>query len=346
MAKLSKKIEKLRAILTSKKQVEESIANIDQIGEFTEDDATLMESFKRIFHKGTTQLTKFLSDLDEKGSKLIEAEDEYSIIYYVRQLLVSPFGVITRSLTNGKKFWKLSPDIMGVNSNLNRSNIQKPILEAPGEGEIVLNDSINTLTKVPGFMLKNINELNSLNTNMMIYSYQAPISLDNYFSDRLDDYNPNNFTSHGSFFISDTHSFENTQLASSLIQESLSSYLGDEDYKLYAWKKSYNPFNSEHNINSTSNVPVERVVIKDLTYINESTTEDPNTEIFVEQNPAPNPVLDVLKPISIYTDLGGRVFESPEVRKNKVKLPLLKTPVELNLHTIEGQLGPVKELND
>lgn len=341
MATLNKKIEKLRAILTTKKQVEETISNIDQIGNFTEDDTILMESFKRIFHKGTTQLTKFLDDLEERGAKLIEAGDEYSIIYYVKQLLNSPFGAITRYLTAGRTFWKASPDIMGVNSNLNRSNIQKPILEPVGDGAIVLNDSINTLTKVPSFILKNINGLNELNNNMMINSYLAPISLDNFFSDRESNYSPNNFDAHGSFFVADTHSFGNTQAASAAIQESVSAYLGGEDYELYKWKKSYNPFNSENNINNTFNIPVARLVIKDLTHLNAS---NPEAEISVEQDPAPQPVLDTENPITIYTDLGGRVFESSEVRKNKVKLPLIKTPVELCPHTIEGQLGPVKEL--
>lgn len=319
MPELSKKVEKLRSFLTTKKQVEELIGNLKDIGDYKEEDLILMESFKRIFHKGEKQLEKFISDLDELGPKV----DEYTIYYYIRQLVNSPFGVKAFELGKDKKYWKNSPDIMGVNGNLNRSNTQTHILDFLSLDREVMTNSVVSNRKIPPFMQEHIRGLEYSVDSMMMFAYDSPMQLDNYLSNKPNDYKPTNQDSHGHYFVPDTHSWEITKAASPDIFKKVEGYLKEEDYRMYVFKKTYNPFLERDNVNRTIIDILQRKVYY-------------NTNYDVKNNP--------LEFVNIYTDLVGRTFETNQVREFKITIENPNKDIDLYLHTVEGQLGDINPI--
>ena len=89
MSKLNKKIEKLRAVLTTKEQADTLIKNLKDIGDFSEDDKVLMEEFKKIFHLGTKSyaehkaLQGYYEGIDALVDGIIESyQGKYGILKY------------------------------------------------------------------------------------------------------------------------------------------------------------------------------------------------------------------------------------------------------------------------
>jgi hypothetical protein len=316
MPKLNKKVEKLRSFFTTKKQVEDLIENLSEIGEYKEEDLLLMESFKRVFHKGVEQLKIFIEDLDRLGPEV----DEYTIYYYVKQILNSPFGGIALELTKDKRYWKKAPDIMGVNGNLNRSNTQTHILDYLPLNREILTNNVVTLRKIPPFVEEHIRGLEYSVDSMMTYVYDSPLQLDNFLSDYENDYKPTNREPHGYYFVPDTHSWENTQKASEDIFKKVEDYLEEEDYRMYVFYKTYNPFLSDDNVNRTIIDVLKRKV-----YHFKNIDSDEK----------------VLEYVNIYTDLAGRLFEADAIRANSIKIETSNRNINLKLHTLKDQLGDI-----
>jgi hypothetical protein len=329
MPKLSKRVERLRAFLRTKKQADDLIENLEALGSYTTEEKDLMESFKRIYHGGTQQLEKFIDLLDATGKKL----DSYSVIYYTRQLINGPLQNYVKKLVTGKKFWKASPDGLGVLGNLNKSNIQIPILEGLKISNTTLNDNVVTVNKIPPFMFTNSKGLTEVCNSMFALAFQGSINLEpqlyvpgNSSEVRLlvEPQGTYNRLPHGSYVVSDGDSWLLTQQTSSKIFQKVKDTLGEEDYNLYAFKKTYNPFDPNDNISATGNTVVARKLHYEI--------KDPDTGT------------TVLTSVTVNTDLYGGVFESDDVRKFAIKIVTPVKDIPLSLHTVHGQLGGIDEI--
>lgn len=315
MSKITKKVEKLRAFLTTKKQVDATIENLQDVDTFNDEDKLTMESFKRVFHRGVSQVKVFLEDLDKYGPKL----DEYSIMYYIKQIFSSPFTAEVAKYIQEKKpkYWIYSPDIMAVTANLNRSDTQTPMLKSLELEAEVFNDSVVTLTKIPEHVLDN-NRMLELNTNSILaLSFLGSFQEDNLLKDKSLSYIATNDEPHGSYMVADTTSYEHTKQAAPQILEKLKEYLGEEDYRMYEFKKSINPFAKSNNT---------------------------STKIDILKRKTPYIEKDEKKYAIIETDIAGRVFESDKVREFDIKISTPSKDKKLKLHTVEGQLGSGVEI--
>jgi hypothetical protein len=317
MAKLTKKVEKLRALLVTEKQCDELINNLDKIDNFTQEDKSLMESFKRIFHKGLSQLNKFIQDLEEKGKEL----DEYSILYYTKQIINSPFSGEAEKIAKNKTYWKPSPDILGITGNLNKSSAQTPLDKLLDTEEPTTNTNVVSLTKIPKHMFDNMRALELASNSIQGFNIIGSVELDNFLSNKPLNYNPNNKTPHGSFYVKDTDSWDMTKAAAPGIYKKLEEdYLGKEDYRLFLFKRTYNPNDPEENTNLTENQIVEYKI--------------------------PYEVEGVTTFAVISGDLCGNTFESDGVREYSINISTPEKDVKTLLHTLSGQLGgilPIKK---
>lgn len=329
MPKLTKRVERLRAFLRTKKQANELIKNLDSLGEYTAEEKDLMEAFKRIYHGGTQQIEKFVEMLDQVGKKL----DSYSILYYTRQLLSGPLQSYVRKLVQGRRFWKATPDIIGVLGNLNKSNIQIPIITALKITNETLNDNVVTVNKVPPYVRANIDGLAQVCNSMFGFAFQGSITFEPTLyspgntADRRLEFEPQhiyNREAHGDYVVSDGDSWLLTQRTSSKIFQKVRDGLGEDDYNMYVFKKTYNPFAASDNISTTGKTVVERELHYEI--------KDPDTGTAT------------LTSVTVNTDLYGNVFESDEVRKFGIKIITPVKDISLNLHTVHGQLGGLDEI--
>lgn len=313
MYKLSKKVERLRAVLLTKKQSEELIGNLKTLGDFSDEDKTLMENFKKIYHAGVKQLKVFINLLEDLGKKV----DEYTISYYLTQLRNGPFKGFLSNLTVGKNYWKNTPDTLGVQGNLNRSTVETPISEL---GNTTVYD-INTLTlsKVPKFILSAHDELTKASNTIYQNCVQGSIALDEQLRETSTDifYAGVNGYPHGSYLVADTTSWNNTQAVSVDILPKIKGYLGDETYRLYEFNRDINLFDKERNIDVSSQYVVHRV----SEYLQGGET----------------------KQATISADLIGNTFESDKVREFKLEIKNDAKNTQLNLYTVEGQLGDLSK---
>lgn len=309
MYKLSKKVERLRAVLLTKKQSEELIGNLDTLGNFSEEDKTLMENFKKIYHAGVKQLKVFINSLEDIGTKV----DEYTIMYYLTQLRNSPFKGFLSALTLDKKYWKNTPDTLGVQGNLNRSTVETPISELADT--TVYDINVLTLKKVPKFILDSHNELTKASNTVYQNCVQGSIVLDNQL--REVSAQANNSTPHGSYLVADTTSWTNTQSLSAEIFPKIKEFLGDETYRLYEFNREINLFDKESNTDVSTQYVVHRI-----------------SEYFQGGD---------TKQAVISADLIGNAFESDKVREFKLEIKNDAKNTILNLHTVEGQLGDLSK---
>jgi hypothetical protein len=305
MIKLTKKVERLRAVLLTKKQSEELIKNIKDLGDFNDEDKTLMENFKKIYHSGVKQLKVFVDLLSELGKKV----DEYTILYYTTLLKNGPLSSFLGPIVSGKPYWASTPDILGTLGNLNRSTTQTPI---SGLGDtIVYDQSVVTLNKLPGFVIETYRELtNDVNT---IYKNNVLGSLLLDGALRGASPLPTNNDPHGSHMVADTTSWNNTLSATDRIFEEVKTALGEETFRLYAFNKLGNPFSSEVNSDVSSQYVVQHV----SEYISAGET----------------------KSAILSTDLVGNSFEYDEPRKFAFEIKGTAKNTKLKIHTVQGQLG-------
>lgn len=316
---MDKKVERLRAVETTAKQVQSLIINLSAIGDFKEVDFELMESFKSIMHLGIEQLKKFIDLLESKGKDL----DVYSIYYYTRQLRIGPLQAEVNKLVGTpdksvKTYWKLSPDIIGILGNINRSQVNVNI---PDFSEALTNIDSLTVAKMPVFIVQNTQEANLVANSMFDLACTKTLDFDNNNRPLLDALGDTNKSPHGFRMVSDTETLKEFQGVSSRIQPIVEEFLGEEDYRVYLGKRLYNLFTSA---NKTSNIQVERKL--------EYTDTDQDTG---EKE---------LKSLVIKTNLTGNLFDSDEYRKKDISIDTPGKNKKLKLHTVEGQLGGLTEI--
>jgi hypothetical protein len=308
MSSINKKVERLRAVETTAQQVSALVVNLSALGDFNEADLELMESFKSIFHLGTNQLDKFVDLLDEKGKDV----DDYTIYYYINQLRQSPLKFFVSQLVDsngGKKYWKLSPDIMGCLGNRNLSQVNIPLFTAD-----IPDVNVNSKTKLPEFMLTNINDSNSVCNNIQALAFTGLLELDEGEASKRFDLEPQgtyNKTPHGSYSVSDVETKITNQELTDPIEQEVITYLGEDDYRLYLLKKGFNPYSNTLNNNKTTNIKVQRIISPDIV---------------------------------IETDLIGNTFETDEARAFTINVITADKNIKASLHTVDGQLGSAQPI--
>jgi hypothetical protein len=312
MTKLTKKVERLRAVLLTKKQSEELIKNIDTLGDYNDEDKTLMENFKKIYHVGVKQLKVFIDLLNEMGKKI----DEYSITYYTTQLKNGPLKSFLSSLVSDKPYWGSNADIIGTQGNLNRSATQTPIHEL-GE-TAVFDQSVVTLNKLPGFAFEAYTELTDSVNKIYKANILGSLDLDSTLRGRSFRYA--NDEPHGEYIVADTTSWNNTRAASDGIYNEIKTALGDENYRMYTYNKLVTPFNSDINTSVSTQYVVHH--LSEYKSLGET------------------------KSVILSTDLVGNVFEYTEPRKFELEIKGESNNTKLKLHTVQGQLGSVSKLKE
>lgn len=318
---MNKQVERLRAIETTSQQVSSLIVNLSALGDFKDYDLECMESFKSIMHLGTDQLKSFIQLLDEKGKDL----DEYSIYYYTRQLDLGPLKFFVSKFNKNedgslKTYWKLTPDSLGLLSNVNKSQVNIPIINFL---EVNLNIDTLTASKMPSFMLKNIQEANIITNSMFALGYISTLEFDTNGKDRLEKEQKGNYnkTAHGSYIVSDTERPVQYSEISTKIQDKVKEFVGEEDYRMYTAKRGYNLF-------LTANVTINNKVERKLEYL-QTNPETGEQEV---------------KSVVIVTDLTGNTFESDKARAGGITITYPEKDVTLKLHTVQGQLGSTTEI--
>jgi hypothetical protein len=316
---INNKVEVLRALERTKAQVDELISNLDAIGTFTDKDKEFLEEFKKIYHIGLSQLYRFIDKLDEQGKDL----DPTTIIYYKRILLNGPLtnfvtAYVTKNNTT-KKYWKFYSDVMGVMGNLNKSSTSVPVwVLVPGDIPI----PVDTYNKLPGFMQDSLTEQTANVNSVFGFNFASVVVNDNTlpFIDKeptirmYNEYGPGHDKQpHANYVVKDIEFYKGIEAVSADIFKSVESTLGtDDDFRLYKYEKTTNPF-SEDNVSTSGNT----VVARKLTY----------------------PVGNTDREVDIATDLFGNQFESEEKMKFALKIIAEEKDKEFALYTVEGQLG-------
>lgn len=363
--KINKKVELLRALVLNKKQIEDGyISNLGAIAEgVTDDDIMLIEEFKKIYQLGTRQLSKFIGLF----TGLVDKLDEYTVFYYTTVLRNGPF----RNLKDGVKVpkrhdmeqdgWRPTPDVMGVQGNLNRSTVQTPICDfangqieevftnvfklessASGSGVIAQNFSVDVITKLPIHVQRNSLLLQNNASKLHGYNMSGSLILDDALRGDLSLFcSATNDNPHGAYCIADTTSWNNTVSVSTAIFDAVKGHLNDTNFKLYRFNKLFNRFDSEKNQFVAKNYIVKRKTqsVKDqVDCVNDIAPINIGKEGYGKLE---------IEEVTIETDLVGNVFESDDVRKEKLEVyrmfidgrPLV-IPKKVVVNTIEGQLEP------
>jgi hypothetical protein len=326
---MNKQVERLRAVETTTQQVSSLIVNLSALGTFTSTDLDCMESFKSIMQLGTDQLKAFIDLLDKEGKNL----DTYSIYYYTKQLTNGPLKIFVSSYTVNedgtiKKYWKLTPDTLGLIGNTNRSQINIPIVSSVYDSIVsflpeLSNIDTLTVSKMPPFVVENVIQSVLLTNSIFTLGYESTLRFDTNGATRLQLEVEGNYnkTPHGSYLVSDTETLSTFSQLAAPIQAKVKEFVGDEDYRMYLAKRGYNLFVSS---NVTTNTKVERKL--DYTQTNLDTGK-PET-----------------KSVVIVTDLTGNTFDSDKAREGKLVIEYVGENVKLNLHTVEGQLGSTSKI--
>jgi hypothetical protein len=305
------KIEILRAIEFTKDDLD-NISNLDDLVSFSDKEKEFMESFKKVYELGLNQLELFINKLDEEGSEL----DDYSIQYYVSQLLTGPLGQYARKLSEGKKFFAKVPNILGTNGNIETTALNTAIIPktTPPFGV-----KVETYNKLPIFLQNQITSSVSKSEEVFRDGMKSAIFMDNTL--QIMDKNPQlrydtepsgewQKKSHGSYCVGDV-GFRNILIEiNPLIFEKVKEYLGEDDFRLFIDNKTYNPFDAEKNTSSSSNYVFKRIL-----------REGDDIEEEVD------------------TDILGDINDSFDRRESVLKVDNGDKNVEYELNTNQGQLG-------
>lgn len=304
------RVEILRSIEFTKDDLE-NIINLDELFQFSEKEREFMEEFKKIYELGLNQLELFINKLDEEGSEL----DEYTIQYYVNQLLTGALGQYARKLGEGKKYFSKTPDIIGVNGNIETSISNTAIIEKTTSPAAVKVDVYN---KLPLFLQNQISESASKAEEIFRNGMKSSIFMDNTL--QIIDKNPQlrydtepsgdwQKKAHGSYCVGDVGFRNILKEVNPQIFEKVKEYLGEEDLRLYVDKKTYNPFDAEKNTSSSANYKFTRV-------LKEGDVEE-----------------------EVDVDILGSINDSFERRESVLKIDNGDKNVEYELNTNQGQLG-------
>lgn len=256
------RVEILRAIQFTKKDIEDNLNRLEDIAEFTEKDFEFMEEFKKIYEMGLEQLQTFIDKLDSEGSEL----DEYTIKYYVNVLLNGPLGAYVREFSKDKNYFIKTPDVMGVNGNLFRSKNNTSDIK----GQYVsLGISVDTYNKLSS----NIQELLSDATEGVETVYRDGIISSTVTDNTLplkDKQNQRRINSepdgkmflvaHGNNHVKDTNYYNIMSILNKTIFEIVKEYLNAENFRLFKDNKEYNPYDNSKNDSTASNYKIKRKI--------------------------------------------------------------------------------------
>ena len=310
------KVEILRAICFSMENMEQ----IKDIGlSFSDVEIETMIEFKRIYELGVgedglTGLKRFINKLLYEGKDELS---EYTINYYVNQLLNGPFREYTKSLTGGKYFFTSISDNMGCVGNAERTDVNVSMVSSD---DYPLGVSSSIYFKLPSIMketlLSAINITNDIfrATTKSIWTHDNTLPLvDKKPQERCDSepkggYDLKPIANYGIKDVSD-YILVAKPISPVIFANVKNTVGGEPDYnKRFLYSKLDNPFEN----NSTSeNYKVTRIV----------TDENINTSQ------------------EIVTDITGDEFDSDSKRSVKLKLVNNEVDKEYILNTNEGQLG-------
>lgn len=303
-------VEILRAICFTKEDLE----NITNLGDsFSKKEIEFMVEFKKIYELGTDQLEKFINKLDEEGKDL----DTYSILYYVETLLNGPFGSIARTLSKDKKYFTPTPESMGMLGNVTLSPSNTPVYV---DTSYQLGCSVDTYNKLPKFSHEILAKSIKTTEDLFRSSIYSSSYIDNTFP-VIDKETPKKydqektgkweFTPNATYLNKDPYYFLSVQEVASKVFDKVKSYLGDENFRVYKDKKTYNPF-SDDNESVSDNFKVEKKFVDPI---------NPDIEEEI--------ILDIL----------GDEFDSEDKRSRVLKISGVEKDKEYVLNTNEGQLG-------
>lgn len=306
---MKNKIEILRAIEYTIIDLE-SISNLDEIAEFTDKDKEFMEAFKKIYEFGLKQLEFFINKLNDEGKDL----DVYSIQYYVNVLLNGPLGNFARELSKDKLYFVNTPDALGALGNKLKSSQNTTVLIGL---ENQLGCSVDLYNKMPLFMQTNLTDSISITEEIFKTSLKSSTEIDNTLP-IVDKRNQQRYTEeptgewvtrpNGNYLVKDSFYYKVIDNISTQIFELVKNYLGEENYRLYTDKKSYNPFDDDNTSTSEH-------------YILDKTLSDGTATS------------------NIKIDITGNTIESIERRGSSVTIETDINSVEYKLSTNQGQLG-------
>lgn len=306
---MNNKVETLRAFCFTTDDLN-NITNQPEL--FSAEEVDFMIEFKKTFELGTDQLKKFIDKLDSEGSVL----DTYTIQYYVDNLKNGPLFKYVEQYAQGKKYFKLSPDSMGCMGNLTRCPQNSPLV---GTTVYPLGCSVDTYNKLPPLIQTTL--VNSVKQVEDVFRgcLKSSLEIDNTLPivDKL----PSEryaaeasgssgweTTANGSYMVKDRSFFEMLEATSIPIGETVKTYLGAEDYRMYLDKKAYNSF-SDTNTSVSENTKIMRNISEG----------------------------DTSKTVSV--DLMGDVFDSDEKRSSEIIIQKDERSYILKLNSNRGQLG-------
>jgi hypothetical protein len=241
------KVEILRAIQYTIIDLE-SISNLDEIAEFTDKDKEFMEAFKKIYEFGLKQLEFFIKKLDEEGKDL----DVYSIQYYVNVLLNGPLGNFARELSKDKLYFVNTPDAMGALGNKLKSLQNTTVLN---NSKNQLGCSVDLYNKMPQFLQLELQKSVDESEKMFKSSLRSSTEVDNTkpIVDKRNQQRHNEEPTgqwvtrpNGNYLVKDSYYYAVLDEISNDVFVLVKEYLGDENYRLYKDKKTYNSFDDEN----------------------------------------------------------------------------------------------------
>lgn len=250
------KVELLRAIEYTIVDLD-NILNLDDVDDFSDLDKEFMFEFKKIYEMGLNKLEEFIDKLDEEGKDL----DEYSIKYYVRQLLNGPLGQYARQLAQDKKYFNTFPDLMGITGNRFRSFLNTTVIEGTN---VPLGLPVDHYNKLPEYIQTNLQSTMKTVEDFFRSNLKASTVIDNTLP--LVDKNPQGryneeekgtwvLKSNASYLIKDSYSYEIMNSLNQEIFEEIKTFLEEENYRLFLDNKTYTPFAND---STTSNYELER----------------------------------------------------------------------------------------
>jgi len=307
---MDNKIEILRSICFTAQDID-TIKNLDDLGDFSDKDIEFMIEFKKIYELGLEQLKKFIDKLDTDGKDL----DTYSINYYIKVLLNGPLGSYVKKYSIDKKYFANSPDIMGMLGNITKSSLNNTIFT---HDDYPLGCSVDVYNRLPGFIQNSIQTAVKVSEDLFRESLGSCVAVDNTLP-LVDKHNQQRYQEeqlgkwvlrpNGNYMVKDSFWLVSVKDVSQNIFDSVKSYLGDEDFRVYKDKKQYTAFDSDKNTSTAGVTEVEK-------------------EFTVGEDK-----------LTITLDLMGDEFDSEEKRQSSLTISSPEKDEKFLLNTNAGQLG-------
>ena len=300
------RVEILRAIEFTKDDLD-NIKNLNSIYAFSAKEKEFMEEFKKIYELGLNQLEKFINKLHSEGSAL----DTYTIQYYVRQLLSGPLSSYAKKLGEGKRYFTIVSDMVGVCGNIQPASINSALVS---NSQTPTGQTTDIYNKIPKFLQSLSVEVSKNTESVFRQGMKSTIFTDNTLP--LIDKKPQlrvntendglwQSSSHGSYCVRDRAFFKVLEKINSSVASSVKSKFEPENFRIYQDKKTYNPFDKTTNTSTSKNFKL---------------TVNVNNQL-------------------IETDLMGDVLDTFEKRRNEIDVETENKKVKYQLNTNTGQLG-------